>query len=78
MFKSSYVLVFNRYNTRSQIELDIPLRKTSTGKQALSFLGLNSKQFIQTISFTHLVSSFLKNKLLFIINVFCNIPNGGR
>ena len=28
----------NRYNTRSHIVLDIALRKTNTGQQALSFL----------------------------------------
>ena len=35
VFKLSY----NSYNTRSQMALDIPLRKISTGQQALSFLG---------------------------------------
>ena len=35
MFQPSH----NTYNTRSQITLYIPLQKTNTGKQALSFLG---------------------------------------
>ena len=35
MFKPSY----NRYNTKTQIALYIPLRKINTGQQALSFLG---------------------------------------
>ena len=28
-----------RYSTRSQMALDIPLRKTNTGQKSLSFLG---------------------------------------
>ena len=35
MFKPSLF----RYSTRSQIALDIPLRKTNTGQKSLSFLG---------------------------------------
>ena len=36
MFKPSLC----RYSTRSQMALDIPLRKTNTGQKILSFLGL--------------------------------------
>ena len=32
-------LYHHRYKTRSQMALDIPLRKTNTGQRALSFLG---------------------------------------
>ena len=35
MFKPSLC----RYSTRSQMVLDIPLRKTNTGQKSLSFLG---------------------------------------
>ena len=35
MFKPSLC----RYSTRSQMALDIPLRKTNTGQKSLSFLG---------------------------------------
>ena len=35
MFKPS----FCRYSTTSQMALDIPLRKTNTGRKSLSFLG---------------------------------------
>ena len=35
MFKPS----FCRYNTRSQMPLDMPLRKTNTGQKSLFFLG---------------------------------------
>ena len=35
MFKPSY----NRHNTRSQLELDVPVRKTNTGQQVSSFRG---------------------------------------
>ena len=35
MFKSSY----NRYDTISQMPLDIPLRKANTGQQTLFFHG---------------------------------------
>ena len=35
MFKS----LLCRYNTRSQMAFDIPLRKTNTGQKSLSFLG---------------------------------------
>ena len=35
MFKHSLC----RYSTRSQMTLDIPLRKTNTGQKSLSFLG---------------------------------------
>ena len=35
MFKPSY----NSYNTRPQMALEIPIRKTNTGQQASSFLA---------------------------------------
>ena len=31
---------FNRYNTRPQVQLDTPLRKTNTLQRALSYLGM--------------------------------------
>ena len=40
LIKGMFQPSLNRYNTRSQIALNIPLRKTNTGQMALSFLGL--------------------------------------
>ena len=57
----------NSYNTRSQMPLDIPLRKTETGQKNISFLGpyiwnkLNNdlKKVKTTISFTHTYKKLL-------------------
>ena len=39
LFQQNIHTFFNRYNTRSQMALDIPLRKTVLGQKRTSFLG---------------------------------------
>ena len=65
MFKSSLC----KYNTRSQMALDIPLQKTSTGQKIFSFLGLKTLSKIgPSIKNVWTASSFMhtikKNVLL--------------
>ena len=38
-FNDLFTPSLNRYNTRSQMALDIPLRKTALGQKNISFLG---------------------------------------
>ena len=38
-FEDIFTPSFNKYNTRSQKALDIPLQKTTTGQKNISFLG---------------------------------------
>ena len=38
-FNDIFTLSLNRYNTRSQMALDIPLRKSALGQKIISFLG---------------------------------------
>ena len=69
MFKPSLC----RYSTRSQMALDIPLRKTNTGQRGLSFLGpkiwskigLSIKNVRTSPSFVHAIK---KNILLHLQN----------
>ena len=69
MFKPSLC----RYSTRSQMALDIPLRKTNTGQRGLSFLGpkiwskigLSIKNVRTSSSFMH---AYKKNILLHLQN----------
>ena len=64
IFKPQY----NRYNTRSQMALDIPLRKTNTGQQT-SFPGpkictktsRSTKNVKTTTSFTHALTREILN-----------------
>ena len=61
----------NTYNTRSQMALDIPLRKSELGQKGISFLGpsiwnkLNNdlKTVRTTISFTHKYKRFFLQNL---------------
>ena len=67
MFMSS----LNKYNTRSQMALDIPLFRTIKGQKSMSFLGpkiwnkvsLNIKTVATTSSFTHLLKKGILSKL---------------
>ena len=67
MFKPSC----NRYNARSQMLLDIRLRKINTEQQALYFLGPkiltkishSTKNVKTTVSFTYALKREILNKL---------------
>ena len=60
-FEDIFTPSFNKYDTRSQMALDIPLRKTTIGQKSISFLRTkvwsktnNSlKAVITTVTFTH-------------------------
>ena len=62
----------NRYNTRSQMALDIPLRKTVLGQKSISFLGPkiwskvnnNLKTLKTTASFTHALKKHILENLI--------------
>ena len=60
---------YNSFSTRSQMALDMPLRKINTGQQALSFLGPKiwtkishgTKNVRTTASFTHALKREISN-----------------
>ena len=62
----------NTYNTRSQMALDIPLRKTVLGQKNISFLGPKTwskvnndiKTVPTTATFTHALKKHMLDKLI--------------
>ena len=72
-FNKIFTPSFNRCNTRSQMALDIPLRKTVLGQKSISFLGpktwskINNdlKTVLTTNSFNHILKKkMLKNLII--------------
>ena len=71
-FDEIFTPSFNKYNTRSQMALDIPLRKTVLGQKSISFLGPkirseinNDLKAVLTInSFTHTLKKKMLNNLI--------------
>ena len=63
------------YNTRSQMALDVPLRETNTGQQALSFLVIwtkisHSARIVTTTAcFTHTLKREILNKTMLVNNL---------
>ena len=70
-FNELFVPSPNRYNTRLQMALDIPLRKSNIGQKNLSFLGpsvwnklpSNLKKMNTTNSFTHGYKKMILNEM---------------
>ena len=64
-FEDIFTPSFNEYDTRSQMALDIPLRKTTIGEKSISFLGPkvwskanNSLKALKTAAtFTHVLKN---------------------
>ena len=71
-FNEIFTPSFNRYNTRSQIALDIPLRKTVLGQKSILFLGPkiwskinnNLKAVLMTNSLTHALKKEMLNNMI--------------
>ena len=70
-FNKKFTPSFNRYNTRSQVTLDIPLQKTVLGQKRISFLGSkmwskinNDLKTANDSSFTHTLKKEMLNNLI--------------
>ena len=67
-FNEIFTPSYNRYNTRSQMALDIPLRKTAIGQKNISFLGpkiwARINNDIKTVATTPCFTHALKKHLL--------------
>ena len=71
-FQDIFTPTFNKHNTRSQMALDIPLRKTTIGQNIISFLGpkvwskTNSslKAVKTTTTFTHTLKKHVLENLI--------------
>ena len=70
-FNDIFTPSFNKYNTRSLMALDIPLRKSTMGQKGISFLGpkvwskINNdlKTVPTTASFTHALKKYMLDNL---------------
>ena len=71
-FEDIFTPSFNKYNTRSQMALDIPLRKTTMGQKSISSLGPkvwsktnNSLKAVKiTATFTHALTKHVLENLI--------------
>ena len=71
-FEDNFTPSFNKYNTRLQMALDMPLRKTTIGQKSISFLGPkiwtktnNSLNAVKTTAtFTHALKKLVLENLI--------------
>ena len=77
-FEDIFKPSFNKYNTKPQLALDIPLRKTTIGKKSISFLGpklwsktnYSLKAAKATVTFTHTLKKHGPESLIIRILFF--------
>ena len=77
-FEDIFTPTFNKYNTRSQVALDIPLRKATIRQKSISFLGpkvlskTNSslKAVRTTATFTHALKKHVLENLIILDPIF--------
>ena len=67
-FEDIFTPSFNKYITRSQMALDIPLRKTTIGQKRISFLGpkvwSKTNNSLKAVKTTATFTQALKNHVL--------------